>query len=700
MLPVCSAAPCCSSSHHLTCVGSRMLYRLRKLGDDRCFIDERQGFYAQDGYYIQDLSFKTKAAKFIYSPVVETPDLSAFQDPSTLPPFPNSFDDIVRGFPNENIDEYDNWSCLANEINNACPLGDNLKFVEDSYMLNRELEGEYLFGINHGSISLEALESQNMNLLPVANSEQFTDFLDQNLDGLSNLDSDAAPDTLPGSPMVTPDMQEVASKESTFLKEDVGSFFYGIEESMDKLLNQAQDSVATTFNVWKLSLSDTVKGVTEAYDSAVSSLIYSIDNFKGETGNQLAGFTIKFEENISKAGAAVIDILRWMIVGVEVGISKGVAFVVYNYASAKTVFPTDIRNALNLIEDDVTRSLSPIGGTLQKVFEAIKEIERNLGLDPNDPLVPFLLLIGTTTTIGISYWLFTYDGYSLSPERTSELLKNDKNVLLVDVRPEAIRERDGIPIPDLRREARSKYATINHIEIDNSIRKLLKGGKEIDNALTAVVIRNLKNSKKGTKFVIMDSDTRRSKAIARSLKKLGVKESYLVEGGFQAWTRNGLCIKEPRVETALTLLNEEVEAILEEIRPSPVQFVGYGLGALVAIYALLEWEKTLQIIGIVGLGQTLSRRVASYKDSEDLKRDVSLLLAPVTLGATTISWVTRKLEPKMIGLPTSPSSTAVQDRVLQAAARHESQPADAEDTQGQAVDSSGQVNENLDVSEA
>ncbi|KAH0459208.1 hypothetical protein IEQ34_012022 [Dendrobium chrysotoxum] len=593
MLPVCSAAPCCSSFHHMTYVGNRMLYQLRKLGEDRFFIDERQGFYAHDGNRIPDMSFRTKATKFIYSPVVEAPDLSAFQDPSTFPPYPDSFDDIARGFPNESIDEHENWTCLANEISRSCPLTDDLKYVADSdmpgsYMVNHELEGEYLNGINHGSTSLEALASQNIDLSTVADAEvdkvaEVPDLFDQNLNGLSNLASDAAPDTLPGSPVMVADMPEVVSKGSLYLKENIGSFFSGIEESVDKLLNRADDSLTTTLDAWKLSLSDTVNGVTKTYDGIGSSFFSSIDDTKGQASNQLARFSIKLGENISKAGAVVLDILRWIIIGVGDGISNGVTFVLYAYASAKTFLPPDIRNALNMFEDDVTQSLSPIGATFRKVIE---EIERNLGLDPNDPVVPFLL---------ISYWLYRYDGYSLSPERTSELLKNDKNVLLVD----ALKEREGIP--DLRRAARSKYASINLIEIDDSIRKLLKGGREVDNALIAVVIRNFKNIKKGTKIVVMDSDAGRSKAIARSLKKLGVKEPYFVEGGFQAWTRKGLRIKEPRPETALTILNE---------------------GTLVAIYAFLEWEKTLQIIGIVGLGQTLYRRVASYKDSDDLKRDV------------------------------------------------------------------------------
>ncbi|KAK8954112.1 hypothetical protein KSP39_PZI002704 [Platanthera zijinensis] len=715
MLPVCSAAPCSSSLRQvISHVGGRVLYPLRKVSEGRHFIDERQGFYVHDGNHVQDMSFKTKASQFTYSLVVETPDLSSSQDPSTFPPFPNGFDDIVRGFPNEYVDkEHETWSCLASDINSSCHLFEDLKYVEDSnlvgsYAQNHGLDSESVNRMNHWSTSLEALATHDVNpTVTDSNSEEvvkISNFLGQNLSGLSTFApetfsaSDAMAGTLPGSPPVISGALEVVSKESSDLKENIASFFSGIEDSVAKLLDRADDSVTTLFDAWKLSLSDGKSAVTKTYDSAVSSLFSFFDNSKGQTSSQLTGFSFNLDKNISKAGAVVIDILRWTIIGVEDAISKSVTFVVYNYASAKGFLPTDIRNILNMFEDEVTQSLSPIEAALRQVYKAIEEIERNLGLDPNDPLVPFLLLFGTTTTIGISYWFFTYDGYSLSPERTLELLKNDKNVVLVDVRPEAIKERDGIP--DLRREARFKYASVDLLEINNSVRKQLKREKDVENGLIAVVIQNLKIIKKGTKIIIMDSDTGRSKAITRSLKKLGVKEPYFVEGGFQRWRGRGLRFKEPKSESALTILNEEVEAIFEDIKPSPVQLVGYGLGALAAIYALLEWEKTLQLIGIVGIGQALYQHVASYENSEDLKRDVRLLLAPVTLGVNAIYWVTGKVEPKIIRLPTAPSSTAVQDRVLQAAAKHESQPSDPDLSQGQAGDSAGQANEWTDPPEA
>lgn len=300
----------------------------------------------------------------------------------------------------------------------------------------------------------------------------------------------------------------------------------------------------------------------------------------------------------------------------------------------------------------------------------------------------------------VFYWRLTYGGYSgdISPQLTLELLKGKENVVLVDVRPEDLRERDGIP--DLRRAARFRYASVTLPEFNSSVRKLLKSGRDLDDSLIAAVIRNLKIVQDRSKVIVLDADGSRSKGIARSLRKLGVKRPYLVQGGFQSWVKQGFRVKELKPETTLTILNEEAEAIIEDINPTPVKLLGYGVGLIAAVYASIEWEKTLQFIGIFGLGQTIYRRVAAYEGPEDFKQDVRLLLTPVRLGAQAYSWAAGKLESNGIGLPTSPSSLDVQNRVLQAAAKHESQPSDTEETQDPFPDSAGAVTESVDLSEA
>ncbi|KAJ6855747.1 Rhodanese-like domain-containing protein [Populus alba x Populus x berolinensis] len=191
-----------------------------------------------------------------------------------------------------------------------------------------------------------------------------------------------------------------------------------------------------------------------------------------------------------------------------------------------------------------------------------------------------------------------------------------------------LRERDGIP--DLRRAARFRYAIVTLLEVDGPGRKLLKGGRDLDDILIDAVIRNLK----AIQVIVMDVDGSR---IARSLRKLGVKAKnlnyqrpYLVQGGFQSWVKQGIQAKELKPETVLTILNKEAEAILEDIRPLLVQTLGYGVGFAAASYALLEWEKTLQFIVIIGFSQTIDQRVASYNGPEDFKQDVRYKL--VCLG--------------------------------------------------------------------
>ena len=39
----------------------------------------------------------------------------------------------------------------------------------------------------------------------------------------------------------------------------------------------------------------------------------------------------------------------------------------------------------------------------EQVFGAIEGLERSIGLDPNDPVVPFVLFLGTSTTLWYEY---------------------------------------------------------------------------------------------------------------------------------------------------------------------------------------------------------------------------------------------------------------------------------------------------------
>ncbi|CAK7322474.1 unnamed protein product [Dovyalis caffra] len=534
-----------------------------------------------------------------------------------------------------------------------------------------------------------------------------------------------------GSESLEMDNDSLSSAKTSF-----DDFLGGVRDSINTSVNKGENAVQSSLDTITSSITSIKKSASEAVDSALSKVFSTFDQTGEVTGNGLTNFSTGLKEAAKKATGTSVDVVRGAIFAVEESIAKGASFVVYSYGSAKELLPPEVRGALNLSEERATEILRPIGATFQQAYIAIEGLEKSLGLDPNDPVVPFILFLGTSATLWGFYWVWAYGGYSgdLSPQLTLELLAGKEDTILIDVRPEAREERNGIP--DLRRAARFRYASVTLPEVDGPVRKLLKGGRDLDDTLIAAVIRNLKAVQDRYQVIVMDADGSRSKGIARSLRKLG--RPYLVQGGFQSWVKQGLRVKELKPETALTILNEsaqmnpvefinltfisnthekseilwlgalwgpmdtfkmEAEAILEDIRPSPVQALGYGVGFAAASYALLEWEKTLQFIAILGLGQTIYWRVASYNGPEDFKQDVRRLFSPVRVGAQTFSWAAGKLDNNRIGLPTSPSSSDVQNRVLQAAAKHESQPSETE-AENPSPESAAPLNENVDLKEA
>nr|XP_023929062.1 uncharacterized protein LOC112040400 [Quercus suber] len=653
MLPVCSATSNCASHSQISLHGLRSLSPFQKDFEVRCIVEDSVFLGLPNGNQSRGEIFKTQAIKSFYS---------------------NSHFCLTKSdYSGCKISNF--WSSSIGTINERHLLGR----VEVNYIENS---------------STAAVE------------EEFMDLMEQSPQNSNILLGPVEPETISTTEMIpeypTSVSDSLDMNNDTLLnsKTSIDDFLAGVNKSLSASVNKGENVVKSSLDAITSSITSITKRSTAAMDNAISGVFSTADQSRELAGNRLTSFSSDLKEGASRASVVAVDVLRRTVVAVEDSLTNGTSFIVYSYGSAKERLPPNIRDALNLSEERAIELLRPVRTAFQQVYIAIEGLEKNLGLDPSDPIVPFVLLLGTSTTLWVFYWVWTYSGYSgdLSPKITLEVLTGKENAVLIDVRPEILRERDGIP--DLRRAARFRYASVALPEVDDSVRKLLKSGRELDDTLIAAVIRNLKIVQDRSKVIVIDADGTRSKGIARSLRNLGIKKPYLVQGGFQSWVKQGLRVKDLKPETALAVLNEEAEAILEEIRPSPVQVLGFGVGSIVALYATLEWEKTLQLIGIVGLGQTIFRRVASYEGPEDFKQDVRLLLAPVRVGAQAFSWAAGKLETNRIGLPTSPSSLDVQNRVLQAAAKHGSQPPDTEGIQEPSPESTIPVTENVDLSEA
>ncbi|PPD87945.1 hypothetical protein GOBAR_DD15133 [Gossypium barbadense] len=468
-------------------------------------------------------------------------------------------------------------------------------------------------------------------------------------------------------------VEAIMSPTDVELKYVENSSISSAEEKLVDLSNQSVENVNNYTGMEGPETISTIDTIPETPTAASSSVNFDNDSLSSvKTGldDFLAGVNKSVNSSLDKGENAVKNLLEKITSSIT---------------SVKTSTSEAVDNAQVLVNNK-----------LSNLSNDMKEASSKANIFAVDLLRRTIVVVEDSLSNGASTFVYYYasakerlppeikDTLTLYEERTGKALKP-----IGDALQQVLREKDGIP--DLRRAARSRYASVSLPEVNGSIRKLLKSRRDLDDTLIATVIRNLKIVEDRSKVIIMDADGSRSKGIARSLRKLGVK------GGFQSWVNQGLRIKELKPETALTILNEEAEAILEEISPSRVQVLGYGVGLVAAIYALLEWEKSLQLIGVLGLVLTIYGRVSSYESSEDLKKDIRLLLAPVTFGAQAFSWVSGKLETNGIGLPTSPSSSDVQSRVLQAAAKHESKPSDSEDP---SADTMAPRNEKADLSEA
>ncbi|XP_015958868.1 uncharacterized protein LOC107482796 [Arachis duranensis] len=649
MLPVCSATPSYSSSSQIPLFGGlQPLYPIRKDVESRCVGDEVVHLGFQYGTHTHSLknSFAVQSTKTVSGSLIS---------PS-----------------------------------------------EPGYLTNTWGYSSVTTDGHHSLSNGEFRHIESYNLSTVA--EDVVDFAEQSTEGSSTLAVPVQPETLSSTDVIqenftstsVPDSYNVDNESVASAKASVSDLVAGINDSINGSVNKGEAALQNSLDKVTSFIDSIVKNATTSADNAFSKAFSSVDKTGELTKNKITGISSELSGITSKVPVVVIDVLRRTIVSVESSLVSGASYAVYLYGSAKELLPPGIRDTVNVYEDKAAKLLRPIGPASQQIYMAIYSLEKNLGLDPNDPIVPFVVFVGSSATIWAFYWLWTYGGYSgdLSPKLAMELLAGDKDATLIDVRNEDLLEKDGIP--DIRRSARFRYANVTPLEVNDTLRKLLKSGRDIDDSLIAAIIQNLKIVKDSSKVIVMDADGTRSKGIARSLRKLGVKNSYMVQGGFRSWMKEGLRIKELKPETALTILNEEAEAILEDVSPSPLQLFGYGLALIAGFYGILEWEKTLQLIGAVGLGLTVYLRISSYESSEDLKQDVRLLLAPVRVGAQAVSWAAGKLDSNRIGLPTSPSSLDVQNRVLQAAAKHESQPSDSEgNNQDQSPEQTVSFNQNL-----
>lgn len=134
----------------------------------------------------------------------------------------------------------------------------------------------------------------------------------------------------------------------------------------------------------------------------------------------------------------------------------------------------------------------------------------------------------------------TIRGYAgdLNAPSALNLLIQDGAAVLVDVR--TLEEQGAKGLLDLPPKNRRQLVSLERATLE---RGAFKNNFATESKITAVQIAALKATNKGKPLIVLDQNSKQSKAVAKELTSLGFKKVYVVAGGFAAWVNAGLQTK-------------------------------------------------------------------------------------------------------------------------------------------------------------
>lgn len=201
----------------------------------------------------------------------------------------------------------------------------------------------------------------------------------------------------------------------TFSNPDAGSLNMGanslsfLETKFSDVVSKLSESAADTFNKGEIILNNLSDSVTlslttlaktnQAVDNSINEMISFIKKSGGSVDSKLAGRSSELKEALGRAGHFALDVLRGTIIVVEDSLVQGGRIAGYAYSSVKEFLPPEFQEALSLSEESVEKVLTPAGTAFQQVYMAVEGFEESLGLDPKDPLVPFVLFLALSGTL-------------------------------------------------------------------------------------------------------------------------------------------------------------------------------------------------------------------------------------------------------------------------------------------------------------
>ncbi|KIY96142.1 hypothetical protein MNEG_11819 [Monoraphidium neglectum] len=231
----------------------------------------------------------------------------------------------------------------------------------------------------------------------------------------------------------------------------------------------------------------------------------------------------------------------------------------------------------------------------------------------------------------VSWYQARYAGYAgeASPEQLAALLQ-EGDALLVDIRSPAQREAEGVP--ELKLGARFKVVAfpVEDDVVPSRVAKLVGNVPELKLLTSAALIAGLKQVKGPmTRVVVMDRDGGEpARALARALTSLNQPLSYVLSGGYRGWRdAAGLPVVEAADYSADAgaLISDNVEVVVARAQElsKPQTAVPLVGGLVLAVVAAVNYHKTLEYLGVLGVLLTATNKALSYSSPQEALDDIN-----------------------------------------------------------------------------
>lgn len=395
------------------------------------------------------------------------------------------------------------------------------------------------------------------------------------------------------------------------------------------------------------------------------------------------------------------------------------------FSSAQEVAASSVSAAADALSEGVQESLESVQESLESVSGVVGAAASQLGasaasvgaelleLLPEEvrpqvaavaaaaaahPTEAVVLSAAVAGPLAFQAWQARYGGYAgeLRPQQVLDLL-NTQDTLLVDIRPDAQRQKDGLP--RLRLAARFKAVAFPlRNRIDPRLGKRISNAAQLSLQLNALYVSSLQQVRSPlTRIVVMDNEGGDyARSLARSLAAAGMPLSFIVSGGFQRWRSSGLEVTEGGAEyeaSPVSYVKDELEELTARLSKSALSDARVGglvaFGGVMAVVAVVNYHTTLQFLGVLGLLLTAARRVLGYSSPDDAQRDLSLLAGPVTglvsAGTKLLPAATTASSSKKRQQPSTTSAAALKAKAEQAEGGEEQEQQQSSSSNGSAT---------------